>query len=271
MYELLPQYPAILGADGVPVEVAALPPEAVREFGSGLAGTDLLRRADDAARVHRDIAAGWAAIAESERPALLPYFGRGHATLDRAVLRGGRLRVEKQAAEWRGNVGWLGDGTVPAISAIPTELSERHEQAQAVPEKHGPMGVTSAVIEKLVTLQGDDLPIRGTDRPPAPWVGWDLDDAVPAGQETAVAAMVHHGAGGPDEVTGTGATLALSGGSQRVSLPMTRTDDGWRATLPPLPEGTYEVAIEVKDAWYGTSLYASIPLAAVTPEVELSS
>jgi len=271
LYELLPQYPAILDPGGKPVEVAALPPAAVREFGSGMAGADLLRRAAEAARVHRDMAAGWAAIPDGEQPALLPYFGRGHATPDRAVLRDGRLRVEKKAAEWRGNVGWLGDGTVPAISAIPTELSALPERAQAVPEKHGPMGVTSAVGEKLATLQGDDLPVRGTDRPPAPWVGWDVDDTVPAGQETAVAVSVHHGATGPVDVTGSGATLVLSGGPRPMSLPMVRTENGWHASVPALPEGTYDLAIEVKDAWHGTSLYASTPLAAVAPEGEASS
>ena len=163
---------------------------------------DLLRGAADAAAVHGDIVTGWAELRDDERPALLPYFGRGHRTLSRAGVDGGRLRVAKVDPEWRPNVGWYGDGTVPALSAIPGELSGRPEQAQAVPDKHGPMGTTAAVVEKLVTLQGEDIPVRGTDRPPMRWIGWDVDDTIPAGQETVVGAELHHGAAEPVEGAG---------------------------------------------------------------------
>jgi len=265
VHELLPQYPAVLPEQGEAVEVDGVAPELVRTFGSPSAGADLLRRAKEAARVHHDIAEGWAALPEDARPALLPYFGRGHATLNRAIVRDGRLRVTKADPAWRPNVGWFGDGTVPALSAIPGELSKRPEQAQALPEKHGPMGSTAAVVEKLVTLQGDDLPVRGTDRPLMPWIGWDVDDLVVSEQETDIGAELHHGAAGPVEAAERPAALFLSGNGHRVPLPMRREPSGWRATLPPLPEGVYRLDIEVRNAWHGTPVWGTTPLAVLDP------
>ena len=269
VHELLPQYPAVLPERGEAVEIDALPADLVRPFGSPTAGTDLLRRANAAARVHNDITAAWAALPENDRPTLLPYFGRGHATLNRAIVRDGRLRVEKVDPEWRHNVGWRGDGTVPAISAIPTELSLRPERAQALPEKHGPMGSSAAVVEKLVTLQGDDLPVRGTDRPPMPWIGWDVDDTVPAWQETEIGAQLHHGAAESVDTVGGAANLVVSGEGRRVLMPMAPESTGWRVTLPPLPEGVYRLDVEVRDAWHGASVWGTVPLAVLNPPVDV--
>jgi hypothetical protein len=245
-----------------------LSPELVRPFGSLAAGTELLRRAADAALVHRDIATAWAELPQDAKPALLPYFGRGHRTLSRASVRCGRLRVEKVDPEWRGNIGWYGDGTVPALSAIPGELSGQPELAQAVPDKHGPMGTTAAVVEKLVTLQSDDIPVRGTDRPPMPWIGWDIDDTVPASKETVVGAELHHGASQPVEGSGSAASLLLTGREKRILVAMTLGADGWGVTLPPMHEGVYRLDIEVKDAWHGTSVFASTPLAVLDPPTD---
>ena len=87
----------------------ALAPELVRPSGSPTAGAELLNKAAEAASVHGDIATAWAGLPEDGRPAC-PYFGRGHSTLSRAVVRGGRLQVAKVDPEWRGNIGWRGDG-----------------------------------------------------------------------------------------------------------------------------------------------------------------
>lgn len=181
VFELLPQYPAVLPEVGEPVEPTALSPTLVRPFGSAGAGAEVLRRVGEAAKVHVDIAAAWEEIPGGGRPGLVVYFGRGHRTPNRAVVHGGRVRVAKVDPEWRGNVGWAGDGTVPAICSIPAELSREPERAQAVPDRHGAMGSTAAVLERLVTMQGEDLPVRGTDRPAMPWVGWDVEEVALAG------------------------------------------------------------------------------------------
>ncbi|MBV9312166.1 MAG: hypothetical protein JO100_00210 [Pseudonocardia sp.] len=226
VYELLPQYPAVLPETGGPIEIDALPPELLRTFGSPSAGVEFLKRAGEAAQVHRDIAAAWANIPSGKAPTVLPYFGRGHRTLNRAVIQSGRLRIDKEDPSWRPNAGWRGDGTVPALCAIPGELRTRPELAQAVPDKHGPMGTTEVVIERLVTLQGEDLPMRGTDRPPWPWIGWDVDDTIPADAQIVIGAQLHGGAGGPSEITGSAASLLLTGEGSRVALKMAFSEDG---------------------------------------------
>lgn len=263
VFELLPQYPAVLPEVGEPVEPTALSPRLVRPFGSADAGVEVLGRVGEAARVHADIAAAWEEIPGGGRPGLVVFFGRGHKTLNRAVVDNGRVRVAKVDPQWRGNVGWAGDGTVPAISAIPAELSREPERAQAVADKHGAMGSTVAVLERLVTMQGEDLPVRGRDRPAMPWVGWDVEEVAAAGSGIEVGAEVHHGAEGPTDVVGSAATLVVTGGANRLVVPMMSGEQGWRAVLPPLPVGPYQIDVEVKGAWYGTSVYASTPLVVV--------
>lgn len=261
MYELLPQYPAVLPEVGEPLEPTGLAADLVRPLGSPHAGAVVLRRAAAAARVHADLAAAWEEIPGGRQPGVWPYFGRGHTTLNRAVVRRGRVRVAKADPEWRSNVGWLGDGTVPAISSIPVELSELPEIAQAVADKHGAMGSTAQVMERLVTMQGEDLPIRVSARPAMPWVGWDADEIVATETEIELGAKLHYGAAGPQNMTGSAATIVVSGAAAPVSAGMTLQEQGWRVVLPPLRAGTYQLDIEVKDAWYGTSVYASTPLA----------
>jgi len=264
-YELLPQYPAVLAGGGEPVEVTTLSAQLVRPFGSPGAGAEVLRRARAAAAVHEDLNRGWAGIPEQVRRHCWPYFGRGHATPNEAVVENGRVRVSKIDPQWRRNVGWRGDGTVPAICAIPAELSEIPDVAQAVADTHGAMGSTAEVLQRLVTMQGEDLPKRGTDRPVMPWVGWDVEEVVAAGTQVEVGAQLQHGAVGPTDVVGSGASIVVSGNSVQAAVPMRWDERGWRAVLPALPAGTYQLDVEVKDAWFGTSVFASSPLAVVDP------
>jgi hypothetical protein len=263
VFELVPQYPAVLPEVGEPVEPTALLPTLVRPFGSADAGAEVLRRVVEAAKVHVDLAAAWEEIPGGGRPGLVVFFGRGHKTLNRAVVCDGRVRVAKVDPEWRGNVGWAGDGTVPAISSIPAEWSREPERAQAVPDKHGAMGSTAAVVERLVTMQGQDLPVRGRDRPVMPWVGWDVEEVAPAGAGIEVGAEVHHGFEGPTDLVGSAATAVVAGGADPLVVPMTWGEQGWRAVLPPLPVGPYQIDVEVKGAWHETSVYASTPLVVI--------
>jgi hypothetical protein len=63
---------------------------------------------------------------------VVPYLARGHATANLVKLEGGRLRVRKEDPPWRGNAGWAGDGTVPALSAIPVELGDSPREWRVV-------------------------------------------------------------------------------------------------------------------------------------------
>lgn len=270
VYELLPQYPAVLSESKKPMEVQQLSPALVRTFGSPTAGVSVLGRAAEADLVHRAITDGWEALRDDQRPGLVCYFGRGHSTVNRAVVNGDRVRFSKDDPEWRGNVGWLGDGTVPAISGIPVEWSAEPERAQALPERHGAMGSTPAVIERLVTLQGGHLPLRGGQQPERPWLGWDVEEVVAAGAEFEVGVWVQPGATGPQEVTGRAASITVTGGPTRIGpLSMAFGERGWRALLPSLPVGLYHLDVEVKDAWNGMSLFAeTVPIAAVDANTE---
>jgi hypothetical protein len=267
VYELLPQYPAVL-RDGTAVEVFELLAENVRRLGDRDAPTRVLRGVADAARVHRDVDEGWRRIPPDRVLGFLPFFGRGHATLGHAEVRGRRVRVAKRDAEWRGNVGWRGDGTVPALAAIPREFSAEPERAQAIGDKHGAMGSTAAILDVLATLQGADLPVRGGTRPLMPWLGWDVEETVPAGAAVEVGAEVQPGEAGPSEVAGSAATLVVSGGAAPLPVPMAAAGPGWRAVLPPMPAGAYQLDIEVKDAWHGTSVYATTPLSVIEPPTD---
>jgi hypothetical protein len=268
MFELLPQYPAVLRV-GEPVEPRALSPGLVRPFGSADAGGQVLGRVGEAVKVHEDIAAAWGQVPDGQRPGLVVFFGRGHKTPNWAAVRDGRIRVEKVDPSWRGNVGWAGDGTVPAVSAIPAEFSREPERAQAVPDTHGAMGSTAAVLQHLVTMQGEDLPVRGSaDRPAMPWVGWDVEEVAPAGTQVEIGAQVQHGSNEQRDTVGDAATLVVSGGVDRLVVAMTAGEQGWRAVLPPLAVGLYRVDVEVAGAWHGTSVYASTPLAVVDTDTD---
>ena len=149
VHELLPQYPAVLPEEGEALEIDALPADLVRPFGSPSAGVELLRRADAAAQVHRDIDTGWAALPHEGRPALLPYFGRGHATLNRAAVRDGRLCVEKVDPEWRSNVGWRGDGTVPRSLPYPGSSRAARSRRRRCRRSTGRWGAPRALWRSL--------------------------------------------------------------------------------------------------------------------------
>jgi hypothetical protein len=269
VYELLPQYPAVWQENGPPLEPVELAGSCVRAFGEQDAPGRVLRMAREAAGVHADIAAGWAAIPDGSRPKVVPYFGRGHATPNLARLLDGRVAVTKDDPQWRGNVGWRGDGTVPAVSAIPADLTDREEVWRAVPDKHGPMGSTPAPMDLLTTLVGDKLPGRGQLRPDRPWIGLDIDDVVASGAEIQLGAELLAGGAGGVTTSGTGGTARLvpsgQAGGTTPDAPLVADGTGWRATLPPSPPGLYEVHVEIKGGWYGTSVFASAPLAVVEP------
>jgi lecithin:cholesterol acyltransferase len=251
VYELLPQYPAVWTEDG-PIEPVDLPGACFQDEGM----------ARDAVRTHADIAAGWAAIPAHRVPKLVPYFGRGHRTLNRASLVDGGLLVTKEDPEWRGNVGWHGDGTVPAISAIPADLGDRNEVWRAVPDKHGPMGGTPAVMDLLGVLLGDGLPTRGNLVPERPWVGFDLDDTALSGVDIPLGADLLGAPDGP----GSSATVTITGEHVPRTVPFVARDGRWETVLPPLSAGLYEVTVEIKDAWFGASVYGTAPLAVVEPD-----
>jgi hypothetical protein len=158
------------------------------------------------------------------------------------VLRRGRVRVTKADAEWLPNIGWRGDGTVPAQSAIPIELSDTVLARRAVPDRHGPMASCAAVVDVLRDYAAEPFGFLRGDTPDRPWLGLDLDDVIAAGQPFTVAAELL----GTSDVEGVRAWLraAPEDGPAGEPLPMTGGDGRWRVTVGGLAPGSYRLTVE---------------------------
>lgn len=246
VYDLLPRYPVArneqTGALHHPHEL------------TGVATPDFLERAAASYRMHTDIEKAWTELAAGDsvaRPELVPLFARGHATPSRVTVDKGRLRVRKQPApDWLPEPGWQGDGTVPAISAIPIELDGQRAAWQAVVQRHVPMAGAPAIVEAVRNLNGESLAwVRG-DRPEGPWLGLDLDDCAAQDTPVEVAAWLHGvdpAAAGSVRVWLTVKPLDPPESGVVVKpprVPMTAVEDRWEATVEPLAAGMYEVTVE---------------------------
>jgi Lecithin:cholesterol acyltransferase len=240
-YDLLPCYRAVLPAEGAePVQV----PEIARFLADKTAGQWFTPKARNALTMHEEIKAGWAALAsDRDVPEVIPLFGRGHPTPNRAVIRQGRLEVTKNDAEWGPNRGWRGDGTVPANDSIPAELDGKRGTWQAVPQRHQPMGTATEIIAILRNLAGESIAIRGADQPPRPWLGLDLDELVPEGEPFPLAAQLLGAP--PDKAAAVWASIRPAGDAAALSRTRMDYDNGWwRAQVASLPPGAYRVSVE---------------------------
>ncbi|WP_386418091.1 esterase/lipase family protein [Streptomyces polyrhachis] len=241
-YELLPRYPTVEQPGGAlalaPHELAAQTPAA---FPPGFAA-----RAKEARGVHEDIETAWNALyGQRDCPEVTAVFGRGHGTLQRSSLSDAGIAVTKHAAPWLPNGDWHGDGTVPAISAIPIEQEDKRAR-RAVPDRHMALGSSSAVLDIMTEYAGDSLAAVRGDQPERPWLGLDLDDVVPAGRPTPVGVTLHGTSA--DERTGIRVRARARGEGGLVGDPQwlacKRTAEGhWQAELSPMPAGTYAVDV----------------------------
>ncbi|MEV6239750.1 hypothetical protein [Lentzea sp. NPDC051838] len=251
MYELLPQYPAVWDERvGREIELTALRPSS---YSAQFATMAAAGRA-----THDDIAAAWADIPPARMPDVVPYFGRGHGTPNEVVLRpDGTLDVLKRDPHWRGNVGWTGDGTVPALSAIPRELGETRAAWRGLRERHGPMAHTPSMIELLKSYAGEAVPTRGSDTPSGPWLGIDFEEIVPAGEETQVGVTIQPGGTGAADMR---LLLSPSGLAHVPPITMSGAGEVWMATLPALDAGRYRLDFEARQVGGPESVYASADL-----------
>lgn len=250
-YELFPRYPAIWA-------------DARAQYPSELVGAPdwFAPRAERGFQVHRDLETAIERLATSDAehhgrngggPVTLAFFSRGHATTARGSMVNGRLLTERVDAEWLPNAGWRGDGTVPAISAIPIEASDGETAflyRRELPDTHLPMMQSQAVVETLRDLEGESLAaVRGDDvgdgQPPK--VCFDTDDIVAAGDVARVSVWLS----GAEPTAGATATLRLHPVGQPEVVPtevdMVDADEGWRSDIPGLLPGNYRVSVTVAD------------------------
>lgn len=152
-----------------------------------------LPRLSDAARawdMHQDIETSWRDVAaEKDPPQVVPRIGFSHPTLGRAEWDGKRLRVSRGHPEWLPAGEWaqdLGDSTVPAISALPLEMSNADPAGMRIAERHGPMAAADFVTAMVEGYErwaplGD---VCGDERPDA--LGLDLPETQLAGEPVPV-------------------------------------------------------------------------------------
>jgi hypothetical protein len=154
--ELLPRYPAVwdatAGAALYPHELPVdwLRPAARKAFG-----------------VHEDIEAAWEQVPRSG-PEFVPRIGWSHTTMDAAWWDGTQLMVRKQAPSWLSAPGWekdRGDGTVPAISALPVGLENWAVTGIRVRERHSRLPYARAMIAEICAriqdYEGRPRPVPG--------------------------------------------------------------------------------------------------------------
>ncbi|MGW1775954.1 esterase/lipase family protein [Streptomyces sp. NPDC002104] len=186
--DLLPRYPMILdttaGRPLYPYELANLAPLAPGPPQAPVPGLGLAKAAWD---MHQDIETGWAQLGaegENPRPEVVARIGFGHATASGAVWDGSELKVDDVHPYWLPAPGWeedRGDQTVPAVSALPLELSGHSPEGLRVPQRHGPMGAAQFITDLVEAYEryGSTEAVHGTERPDA--LGLDLPDAHPVG------------------------------------------------------------------------------------------
>lgn len=239
-YELLPRYEAVLdtpsGRHLRPHEVVA-------------AGFDQ-DRAERALSVHRAIERSW--DGSPGRPGVTTLLGRFQPTLERADLTGGRLRVEKRAAEWLDVDDWAGDGTVPWFSAVPLELDGAGERDRwrNPSARHSALPALDAVIEWLEAQEGrPTAAVRGGADAGRPALGLDVDEWYPAGERVEMAAVAR-GPGDGLEGDGSGARLWVTaravGGGGMAGQPVELHPDAdgrWAGGLGGLVPGAYELEL----------------------------
>jgi lecithin:cholesterol acyltransferase len=257
MYELLPQYDAVLdGYTGIWSELTALPPDLVaRDRELAAYGHYYGAMAAVGREVHEQIRDGLAAIDPAQAPQLVPFMGRGHATPNLVIVESGRLRVRREDPPWRGNVGWRGDGTVPMPCAIPPELSDRPDLWRVRPERHGELGSIIEAVDQLGLFSGEPVPIRGGEAPERPWVALDIEEFTTANIALPVRATLL-----PDPGAGRRASMAIApldamaGTVQRFPFQETGSAEWpWQGVIRGQPPGRYVLSVEI-DAGPGVGL-----------------
>ncbi|GIF26822.1 hypothetical protein Ate02nite_95520 [Paractinoplanes tereljensis] len=253
VFDLLPRYPAVL------VDGEARYPHELSTVVDG-SFTDAAQRAY---RTHQEVDEAWQRI-DGHRPEIVALFGRGHATPHRAWIEDDHLYVSrKHSPEWLPNQDWLGDGTVPAIAALPNDEADDRRGWQAVAQRHLPMATAPAVLDALRNYAGESLqPIRGT-APAEPWLGLDLNDLEAAGTPIPVGARLWGGTAPPGaRVTATIRPLDGGAATQTTDLDVD-PGGGWYGELPPQPPGDYHVTIEAGSTPDGSTLWSSDVVAVV--------
>lgn len=270
MYDLLPTYQVI----DDPVGGRHLTAYDLADAGGpGFAAdpfykTQALRARD----LHDTITTAWATPpqAPGASPATIPFLARDHGTVHAARLDHGRLEVAVADPGWQPNPGWRGDGTVPALSAVPPELAPTafSHRWHHVQERHVPMAGTNAVVEMVRSLVGDDVSaVRGG---PAEGLrlGIDLDDAAVLGEPVPVTVRLLDGAA-PADPTGVKVFVTVQPEDRSAAQVRVEADtqaQEWQATFTPPGPGLWRVRVQAVNPTGSEPPMVSDTVAVLDPE-----
>ena len=253
VYDLLPTYRAILDETTPQTPEPRLLAELVGRAHNGfIADPALAAGVRAAGELHDDIAWAWSALEPELCPPVIPFLARDHGTPNAAFLRNGRLEVTGEDPHWQPNVGWRGDGTVPAIAAMPAELQGRRELEHPLIQRHTPMASAGSVVRFVRALTGEDGPVRGDGEEEVTRLGLDLVDAALLGEPVPVRVRLVRRAGGSRTVADPQARavevsllLEPADGTQAPArVPMEPDGDEWTAGFVPPTAGVWRVTVE---------------------------
>ncbi|MET7288992.1 hypothetical protein [Streptomyces sp. NPDC005573] len=265
--ELLPRYPMVwdttAGASLYPHEV---PLEHVR------------LPAKQGFALHEEIEQAWQAMPRSgAEPQVVPRLGWSHRTVGSAVWDGRALKASKKLPGWLELAGWgedHGDGTVPAISAVPVEMDGHDTSGWRARDRHGPI-VSADWIPGLVQVYEERQRLtaaRGEEREAA--LGLDMDELHAHGATIPLQVRLRGDRLPPEATTGA-AGLAVWATLRPVHGPRSAAaevrlewdgDEGGYVTQLPGPEpGLYDVRVSVRAVPGVGDLSASDSLAVVAP------
>lgn len=254
VYDLLPTYQAIKVESGDRAGDTVEPAELPQYLDAGfVASQDYASGVNAAGKLHKQIERAWTSMDPTVRPPVVPFLARDHGTPNAVYLRGDRLVVTDDDPTWQPNAGWRGDGTVPAISAVPREMQDEREMERQVPQRHTPMASAGAVTQAVrALLHGGPVRVE-RDGTPRWWLGVDLAEASMLGEPVRLRARLSRGVAGgaateavpKAAVTATIEPVDHSLAPQRI--PMTRDGDGWTGTVVPARPGGWRMAVEVNE------------------------
>jgi pimeloyl-ACP methyl ester carboxylesterase len=254
-YQLLPIYEVLTTDTQDAVRVAEV---------DGIPGVQR-QRAADALEFHNEIQR---AVEANRKNAeyltngyeLLPVVGTHQPTLQSALFTNGKLTASR--ARPKGVPEFLadGDGTVPWVSAIPIELSDRPRGVFAA-EKHASLQRNTAMLEQLFQrikqLQAPDLgALKGfepmLDLQARGLLSLEVDDVYTQEEPVQIRGRLLNAQEDPGAIIVRIKPLAAGKRTRRYTLhPM---DGEWSRSVNTLPPGTYRVEVTTEQQGMGAPL-----------------
>ncbi len=156
--------------------------------------------------------------------------------------------MTKEAPSWLYDQAWYGDGTVPALAALPLEEGEDLVAARLYSLRHSQFAAPTAAVDLLRQIStGVREPVRGAGAFPAPpSLGAEIDELHPADAPVALRVQLRNPlAGGLPDNAAVWVTVRKDGSPVPLVRQRLELDCGaWGAALPGLPLGLYRVRIE---------------------------